>query len=343
MACQAVPVGDQAAEDTVAEVAPETAAKDPILFHDGGWQSLWIENAIAMFITEHGYGYPTEQISVSTDVMKTSLPLGDEHVNMEVWPINSQEWYDENIAAGTLIDLGQIFESATQGWYVPRYVIEGDPDRGIEPMAPDLKSVFDLSAYYELFADPEDPSKGVWVNCIIGWNCQKIQRIKATAYGLDEFFNVIEPGAAAGIDAAIAGAYERGEPILSYYWEPTWILGKYDMVQLEEPPYSDECWAAIGEAAEQDPFGTVEEACAYQVINARKVIYSGFKDRAPEVVEFLEKMFLGTARINELSAWMEENEAEAADVAVHFLQTYEDLWREWVPEDVAEKVKAALP
>ena len=45
-------------------------------------------------------------------------------------------------ADGTVLDLGLNMEASEMSFLVPRYVIEGDPERGIEPMAPDLKSVY---------------------------------------------------------------------------------------------------------------------------------------------------------------------------------------------------------
>jgi glycine betaine/proline transport system substrate-binding protein len=39
---------------------------------------------------------------------------------------------------------------------------------------------------------------------------------------------------------------------------------------------------------------------------------------------------------------MEENDTDAQQAAIYFLKEYENIWSGWVPEDVAEKVKAAL-
>jgi hypothetical protein len=65
---------------------------------------------------------------------------GDADVATELWCINYQAWCDEEGAAGNvLITETSMFDSAEQGWYVPRYVIEGDEERGIEPSAPDLQ------------------------------------------------------------------------------------------------------------------------------------------------------------------------------------------------------------
>ncbi len=164
---------------TSAPTAP--TAKEVVRFHDPQWETIQEHNAIAMYITQHGYGYPVEQITGTTGTMKVALPAGDLDVNMEMWRQNQQDWYEENVASGNLVDLagtgdnveygavGQILATSTQGIYVPTYVIEQNPG---------LESVLDLPNFIELFQDPKDPSKGVVTNCIIGWRCQKIIRAK---------------------------------------------------------------------------------------------------------------------------------------------------------------------
>ena len=255
------------------------------------------------------------------------------------------DWYNEVTASGEMIDLGPTFEKSTQGWYVPRYVIEGDPERGIEPMAPDLKSVFDLPKYKDLFKDLEDPDKGLLINCITGWKCADINRAKLYAYGLGDDFNILEPGTSPALDAAIAGAYKKGDPVLSYYWEPTWLMGAYDMYQLEEPEYSDECWSEIERvlAGEIEASEISEKGgCAFDSFAIHKGIYAGLQDRAPEVVEFLKKMNVGTDPLNKTAAYMEQNDAEPEEAALWFFQTFPDRWRSWLPEDVTAKVEKAL-
>ena len=334
-ACQPAASNDAGAEEP----------KEIIKFSDLQWQTLWINNEIAMFIIENGYGYPTESVEMTTPIGMQSLQNGDIDVTMELWRVNLMEWYTEVTTSGDVIDLGDTFEKSTQGFYVPRFVIEGDAERGIEPMAPDLKSVDDLAKYKELFQDPEDPNKGLLINCITGWQCATTNRAKMRAYGLDDDYNILDPGASAALDAAIAGAYEKGEPILSYYWEPTWLLGVYDMVQIEEPEYTDECWDEV--SAFVDDTITLDEVtenagCAYETVGIHKGIHKSLKERAPEVVEFLEKMNVGTDPLNKTAAYMTTEEVEADEAALWFLENYTDRWHGWVPAEVAEKVDAAL-
>lgn len=318
--------------------------KEPIVMGDTSFQTLWINNAIGRFIIENGYGYPTETREVTTSVLMQSLESGDIDLYMELWRNNLADWYKRVTKEGTVIDLGETYEKSTQGFYVPRYVIEGDPERGIKASAPDLKTVFDLEKYPQVFKDPEDPSKGRLVNCIIGWECQQINRIKLKAYGLDDKYNVQEPGSAAALDAAIAGAFKKGKPVLAYYWEPTWLVGTYDLVQLEEPKFTQECWDTIQSLIDKtDQVDVPKKAgCAYESIGIHKGIHKSLQDRAPEVVAFLKKMNVGTDALNKTAAFMQKQNVKADKAAIWFFENFQDKWRSWLPQDAEQRVEKAL-
>lgn len=319
--------------------------KPTIVLADAQWQTLWILNAIAEFIIEEGYGYPVRIETVTTPVQQQAMVDGDIHVGMEMWYVNYLEWWNRVLDSGDILDLGPVFERSTQGFYVPRYVIEGDPERGIEPMAPDLRSVEQLADYKDVFADPNEPGRGVLINGITGWEVSEINKIKLHAYGLADDYNVLEPGSSAALDAAIAGAYERGEPIVAYYWEPAWLMGALDFVQLDEPPYSDQCWSRIMAALQGDiAYADVgpEAACGYRTHDVRIAVWAGLPDIAPDVVEFLEAMEIGTDPVNDISAYMTENDTEPEEAALYFFEKYQDRWRSWLPDDVERRVEDAL-
>ena len=43
----------------------------------------------------------------------------------------------------------------------------------------------DVVRYKYLFRDPEEPAKGRFYKCILGWNCEVVNTNKLKAYGLD--------------------------------------------------------------------------------------------------------------------------------------------------------------
>jgi glycine betaine/proline transport system substrate-binding protein len=122
-------------------------------------------------------------------------------------------------------------------------------------------------------------------------------------------------------------------------------MGAYDMYQLEEPEYTPECEEALGTAIadDADPEDAPKEAgCAYQEYAIHKAVHPSLQERAPEVVEFLKKMNIGTAPLNATAAYMEQEDVEADEAALFFFKTYPDRWRSWLPEDVAVKIEKAL-
>jgi glycine betaine/proline transport system substrate-binding protein len=306
-----------------------SAASKKLVVADLNWDSAQVHNRIAGFIMEKGYGYEIEYVPGATITLWAGLVRGDIDINMECWVENQQEAYDKGIAAGQAIDLGSNFPDSWQGWLVPTYVIKGDPKRGIKPMAPELKSISDMPKYWELFKDPEDPSKGRFYSCIPGWECEKINEKKFKAYGLDKHYNIFLPGSDAALNGSMAAAYKKGNPWFGYYWAPTWVLGKLDMTPIEEPPYDKKVWDA-------------NYACAYPSVRVNIIVNASLPKRAPEIMEFLMEYETTQGMANKFLAYMQDEKVNTQAAALWFLRNYEDLWRGWVPSDVAKKVKAAL-
>ena len=339
----------------IEEIGPR--AKETIRFFNSQWETFWPHNAVALYIVEIGYEYPVEEVFAAVDSMHSLLPVGEIHVNLELHRAFSPDWYEENVGrTGAVLDLagytppdvtlpagsrGQTIEFFGQGFYVPSYMIEGDPERGIEATAPDLSSVFDLPRYKHLFADPHDPRRGVLTSCIIGWTCQKVIRAKWHGYGLYDDFNVVEPGGSAALAAAVTVAYEAGEPFLSYYWEPTDVVTLRRLTLLEEPEWTPECQSALDAAVLEEPYES-EVGCGFLNSDVHAGVYHGLAERAPEVVEFLANMHMGSVSLVELEKWKAETGAEWVDVAVKYLKENREVWTKWITDNNADEIIARV-
>ncbi|MCF8010593.1 MAG: ABC transporter substrate-binding protein [Clostridiales bacterium] len=307
----------------------EKDEKKPIVFADAGWDSLRFHNSVAKIIIENGYDYETKVTTGSSPSTIEGLKKGDIDVYMELWAKQFGDTVSDAIDNGIIKKIGVNFDDNKQGFYVPTFVIEGDKDRGIEPIAPDLKSVKDLTKYPELFKDPESPKKGRIVGAIPGWAADKIMYAKYEYYGLDENFTYFRPGSDAALTTSMAKAVERGKPWVGYYFEPTWIMGLYDFTLLEEANFSEDKW--------QDGY-----KCEFPSMDCIIAVTKGFTDRAPEVTKFLKNYKTNSEIISLALAYMQENEAEVDDAAKWYLKNYEDQWTNWVPDDIEEKVKKAI-
>jgi len=298
-----------------------------VTFGEAGWDSMKFHNAVAMYISEVAYDIEVKEVSGTTAVTYGALLSGDIQVFMEIWTENLAT-YDDDIATGKIRELSINYGDNKQGLYVPRYVIEGDEKRGIEAAAPELKTVEDLKNYSDVFTDPEDTSKGRIYGAISGWEADKVLRSKYTYYGLDESYNYMDPGSDAALSAAISAAYERGEPIVAYYWEPAWLTGKYDLVLLEDAPYDESLYR--------------DGKCAYPSVSVTVCVNSDFYETAPELCEFLSNYKTSSALTSEALSHMQDTGATSEEMVIWFLTTYDELLDQWLPEDKAGLVRESL-
>ena len=309
----------------------DSGKKETLILADAQWESIQLHNSIAQIFIEEGFGYKTDVMSGTTSVTFTGLVNGDIDIYMESWVQNIQDAYDDAIESGEVIELSTNFDDNRQGFYVPTYVIKGDADRGIEPMAPDLKTVKDLPKYKEIFKDEEDSSKGRIYGSPSGWEVDNILRQKYETYDLDETYNYFSPGSSSGLAVSLGTSYENGDPWVGYYWEPEWVMAKYDLTLLEDESFSKELW---GENAGY--------ACEWPSVDVTIAVNKSLEEKAPEVVEFLSNYKTSKELTNDALLYMQENDASADEVARWFLKENEELWESWASEEIIEKVKAAI-
>ena len=313
----------------------------PIVFGELDWESAQVATWMARIVLESGFGCTTDYVPGTVVPIYQGAVRGDVDVIMEVWTDNVPDLWAEAVAAGTVEQVGLAFDDADQGWFVPRYLVEGDAERGIEPAAPDLRSVFDLARYASLFRDPERPTLGRFYNCVIGWQCELINTVKLHAYGLTPHFTDFKAGTGVALAASLEGAYLRGEPWVGYYWGPTWVLGQLDLVKLEEPPFSQECWQEFTALIETPSLATT--ACAYPTSTAVLALGSRFKDDAPAGVRAFFENYRGTSGLlSEGLAHMHANDASAEAAARYLLRAHPDLLAQWLDEPTAARVGSAL-
>jgi len=320
--------------------APLCDLERPIRFAGNDWASHQFSVAVASHILAKGYGCKVRTVPGTSQPLLNALAKGDVDVLMELWKENNVEIWNKMQQSGRAIETqGVSIEGAIQAWWVPRYLVEGDPKRGIKPAAPGLKSIADLPKYKNLFRDPEQPSKGRFYNCKLGWNCEKVNSRKLEAYGLLKYYTNFRTGSGAALDAAIASAYKRGKPVFFYYWGPTWVLGKYDLLRIEEPPYDPKVWDRLDKAKS----GVGLEACAYPTIRVTIALNKAFADAAPNLVRFFNHYRMQDDLVNKALVRMHETrDRTGAKAASDFLRKHPEVWTDWVPAEVAARVKASL-
>lgn len=308
--------------------APDSNEPVKIVVTDNGWDSQKLHNEIAKIVVEHGYdGYTLETSSASSTMNWQAIITDDVDLDIESWTENVVS-YEDDVANGDIIDIGVLVPDSAQGLYVPRYVIEGDSERGIEAMAPDLKTVEDLKKYPEVFTDYEDKTKGRIYGSLPGWMADEVLYKKYEYYGLDEMYNYARLGSEATLFASLVSTYNQGEAWVGYCYEPTWVSGKLDLVLLEDAPY------------DADVF--MEGECEFPKQELKIVSSSKFAEKAPDLLEYFKDYQTGSQLIADALAYLDETKASHEETAKWLLIENDYLLDEWLPEENAEKVRAYL-
>ena len=210
---------------------------------DFDWSSANIHTAITTFILENGYGCEVSVTKGSTTPIMAAHYDKQLDVITEVWYDNIIANYEPHEKAGTIKNIGVNTPDSQQAFYVDKTTADKY----------NLKSVMDMKdpKIAALFKDPENPSKGRMTSCISGWTCYTVNLVKQKEYGLDAFYTNFDPGSGGALDAAIAGAFAKKKPIFTYYWAPTGLMGKVDLVRLTEPKFDSDCWNNMSAVVEK--------------------------------------------------------------------------------------------
>lgn len=312
---------------------PSEQACGKVTVANMNWQSAEVLANIDNIILSKGYGCQVELVPGDTmPTLTAMMEKGQPDVAPEAWINAVRQPLDSAVKAGQLHYAARALgDGGVEGWWIPKYVADANPS---------IKTIDDALKRPDLFPSVESKGKGVVHNCPSGWNCQLTTANAFKAWdAASQGFELLDTGSAAGLDGSIAKAYERKQGWLGYYWAPTSILGKYDMVKLDAGvPHDKAAFEACNSKGD----------CANPVKNdwARAEVFTVITDRFHKAggpaVAYLEKRTWGNDTVNALLAWMSDKQATGADGATHFLKTQADIWTPWVTPEAAQKIQASL-
>ncbi|MRI31421.1 ABC transporter substrate-binding protein [Endozoicomonas sp. OPT23] len=311
-------------------LAAESCGK--VTIADMNWNSATLIANVDRFILENGFGCKAELIP--GDTMPTSASMvekGEPDIAPEMWSNAVKKALDKGVAEKRLRYAGKsLIDGGEEGFWVPKYLVEKYPE---------MATIEGVKKHAAMFEHPENPDMGAFYGCPAGWNCQTTASNLFRALKLKKSgFELLDPGSGAGLSGSIAKAYERKEPWFGYYWAPTAVLGKYEMVKVD-----------FGADVDKTEFlkCTTNDDClepkvtSYPPSPVHTITTESFASKAPAAYEYLQKRSFTNAELNRLLAWMEENQADGEITMEYFLKNSNE-WKGWVSDKTAERVSKAL-
>ncbi|OOE92501.1 MULTISPECIES: glycine betaine ABC transporter substrate-binding protein [unclassified Salinivibrio] len=313
--------------------ANENKACGDVSIADMNWNSATLMAHVDQFILEHGYGCNASL--VPGDTMPTGVSMtekGEPDIAPEFWTNSHKAMLDKGVNEGRLRYAGDAFsQGGNEGFWVPKYMVDKHPE---------LATIEGIKAQRDLFPHPEDPDKAAFMGCPAGWTCQISAEHIFNALELDKAgFEIVDPGSAAGLAGTIARANERQNPWFGYYWAPTPVMGKYEMVEVDlgadvDLEHYKQC---ITQADCQSP-----KVTAFPVSPVHSLTTASFAEQAPAAFNYINRREYDNQVMSDMLAWMDTYQADGEIAADEFLRRYRTEWHQWVDEKTAQRIEDAL-
>ncbi|WP_319519978.1 glycine betaine ABC transporter substrate-binding protein [uncultured Martelella sp.] len=297
------------------------------------WSSAGLAAWVDRIILEAGFDCTVSMVPGDTDsAVETMIETGKPEIIPEFWFESATPALDEAVAEKRAAFAAPLLsEGGVQGWWIPKFLADAHPEITTAQRA--LK-------HPELFMPAEGGDKPAVFNCPVGWACRvSTENLFRALDGADKGFDLVEMESGTALERSVAKAFEDGKGWLGYYWAPTALLGEYDMVKLSfGVEFSKQEWDSCTIVADcADP-----KLNAYPVSAVYTLVSGDFAMEGGDLMDYFNNRSWSNATVSQVLAWMSNNDADNEGGARHFLETYPDIWKAWLPEDVADKVARSL-
>ena len=286
------------------------------------WASSQVITEIARFLMEQGYGCKVTKVPSATTTAAASLSeTGKPDIATEMW-YNSAPVYAKIEKAGKVKTVAKVFkDGAMEAWLIPDYLAKSNPE---------------LTKIDGILANPAAVG-GRFHNCPEGWGCRVANDSYVQAWDFKgKGMEVFNHGSGETLAASIAEAYDAKKPWFGYYYGPTAILGKYNMVKVDVGPVKPDVHKCAS-----DKTCTDIAKSDYPPAPVVTGVTNAFAKSHPEITDLMSKISFTNDELNTILAWKQDNKASAEEAAVSYIQGNSGTWSKWI-NDSAKKKLAAL-
>lgn len=289
---------------------PTAGSGETITLIENPWPASELNAMVAKLIIEEELGNPVEIVALDENASWDAISAGEADANLEVWPSGHSERIEEYINnLGTVENGGELGPLGEIGWFVPTYVVTEHPELA-------TWEGFKNPELAAMFATAETGDAGRFVAADPSW----VQYDQEIITNLDLPLEIVWTGSEDVLLAEVSSAYAREEPVLFYFYTPHAVFNRFDLTQVELPPYSDDCYA--------DP---AEVDCAYPPDRLFKAISPDLQEKDADVYQFLKNFrYNGNDPQIEMLATLDEG-LSVEEAAQKWIDENEATWRAWLP------------
>ncbi len=295
---------------TAQAAVPES--EDPIKLAMNEWTGQHISTHVAGEVLKK-MGYNVEYVTAGYYPQMQALEDNTVSATLEIWSSNIGEHYDNALASGNVIEVGDLGLEPAETWFY---------NNAAKEACPGLPAYEALKDCVEVFANAETFPKGRLVDYPADWGTTNIDRL--TAFGLE--YTSAPAGSEGALVAEIQGADTRNEPLLVMFWSPHWVHAVVDLHPVELPAYEDGCYedASVG----MNPNATYD--CDWQRGYIKKMAWKGMADKWPAAAKLLENYTLTNADQIPMMNAIDQDGEKLEEVVAAWVADNEATWKAWV-------------
>ncbi|MEX0983813.1 MAG: glycine betaine ABC transporter substrate-binding protein [Actinomycetota bacterium] len=314
-ACSDVTSGEPTGGGTETTGGAETmqCGSETIKIAVNAWLGAEANAAVAAAVMEQEMGCDVELVEIDEFPQFSAMATGDLDATLEVWPsvhAKDRKQYIDNPSGG-VIDGGVLGVLGNIGWFVPSYVTDERPE---------FASYEGIKGNESYFATAETGDKGQFLGSDPNFGFYDEEIAQNLGLDLEFVYAGSETGSIAALDKAVAAQ----DPLLMYFWSPHWAQDKYDLVEVELPPYTDECGAAL-ENADADGY-----ACDYADDVLYKAFSGGLEAKDAAAFQFLSAFQWAADDQNSVALAINDG-TDRLEAAQAWVDANPDTWQAWLP------------
>lgn len=240
-----------------------------VVLNEQAWAGSTANTYIAKAVLEDELGCEVEVTKIAEIPVFQAMADGKVDAVLEDWQhVDEYEQYIEK--AGTVVDGGPLGVEGHIGWFVPKYVMDENPE---------FKTWEGLKGKEDVFNKE-----------FLGGDPSYVQKDKELIEALGLDFKHVTAGAEPAQVARWSQAYKQEEPVIFYWYTPQYLNQEYELAEVKLPPRTDankDCKDDAKEGGDPEQY-----KCEYDITVIEKLFSKKFADSGSPAYDVLKKMTL---------------------------------------------------
>lgn len=297
-----------------AEAADMGAVDEPIRLAMNEWTGQHITTKVAGEILKRA-GYNVEYVTAGYYPQLTAVRDNTISATLEIWSSNIGEHYEEALASGQAVELGDLGLQPVETWWYNNAAAEACPG------LPDWEALVDCA---EVFSNVDTFPDGRLLDYPADWGTSNVDRLAA----LELPIKSIPAGSEGALVAEIKAAETKSEPLLVMFWSPHWLMAEVELHPVALPAYEDGCYEDASVGVNPD----VTFDCDWARGHINKIGWIGLEEKWPAAFALLQSYQLRNSDQIPMMKRIDQDGEDLEAVVSEWVDQNEAVWSPWVKE-----------